>query len=273
MPTPPPDSRTLSLFEGPHLATFRFEEALARLDLEAALPDAPEAWRAEVAELAAALGGHAPGRAELSRLLAVRGPVRPAAWPDWLETLWQRLVGLRLDGRGIPGVLEGEPAAAFLLRGKEPARAHSSAQHHLARHPADAQAWAVLAELGEEVAAVRCAWHGGGCAHLPAELVERVEEDEHEDLAAWSLALGWLGRWLQTSDLEAALAATGSLGTRPLPIEEDGRAFACYLLWAEQDRLSGGGPNPQVVENRRRLNRISHLSFQRYLRSVRSVRG
>ena len=124
------DDSNLPLFSGPHLPRFRFEKALDRLDLEAAVEDAPAECRDGVARMAGVLKGKSPARADLDALLRCRQP----AWPPILERTWQRLVGRRLDTHGIPGTLDGEPAAAFLLRGGEEARAERSLRRHLAHH-------------------------------------------------------------------------------------------------------------------------------------------
>ncbi len=259
------DDRSLSLFDGEHLASRRLEQALEALDLAAAAAVAAQPWPRVIGQLAAAVGEGSPGRAELEALLAAH----ESDWPDWLERLWQRLVGLRLDGRGFPGVLDGQPAAAFLLRGGERDRGIQSLSRHLQRHPTDAVAWRIRAELGDRVAAVRCAWHGGRLLLAVRDLVDLVEVDEQEEVAAWLLPYAWLSRWIDSAELRAALSAEGLLDALPMAIPGDARAVARYMLWAEEHRLAGGGPTTTAVHDRRRMKRISPVAFQRYLATLR----
>ena len=251
----------LDLFSGPHVASFRFERALEALDLDAAAADAPADQRDAVTDLAQALRGRSPGRADLERLTAARRE----HWPALLERTWQRMVGRALDGRGIPGVLEGEPAAAFLLRGGERERAERSVQRHLAHHPADPAAWAVVSAFQPLWGALRCAFHGGPLLEPIEDLAYEIESDELGPVQSWLPAYGWLLRKLALAQVEETLTAEGRLDQGPLPIAGDGKAFSVFLVWAERARLAGRGPTPRAIEARRRMRATSEVAFRRYL--------
>ncbi len=256
------DVPDLPLFSGPHLPRIRFARALERLDLQAALADAPAEWRDAVEALAMAVGSGRPARAELPRLLACRRQ----GWPDGLERAWQRLVGRSLDAHGIPGSLDGEPAAAFLLRGGERERAERSIRRHLARHPRDAAAWEVLAEFDPLRGAVRCAFHGGQVLDAAGGLLDVIAEDEHERPGPWLLSYAWFARAVDLAEIRRALAAETMLIRPPLPIPGDAHAFAWYLLDAGGRPL--GNDSVGVFEARERLQRISPAAFRRYLARV-----
>jgi len=256
------DLSDLPLFTGPHIPKLRFERALDRLDLGAALADAPEAWRDAVAEMAAVLEEKGPARSKLEKLVRCRRK----GWPDLLERTWQRLLGRCLDARGIPGVLDREPAAAFLLRGGERERAWRSVRRHLDHHPRDPQGWALLAHFEPVLGAARCAFHGGPVLDVADHLVEMVMEDELEPVGPWLLSYGWFSRDLGLDDIARALTADGTLTRPPLPVPGDARAFAWYLLDAGGRSL--GPDSPGVVEARQRLQRISRVAFRRYLARV-----
>jgi hypothetical protein len=90
---------TLPLFEGAHIPRIRFENALERLDLRAALADAPAALREAVAAMAAAVGDKGPAHADLDALVRCRSadwPVRPARQRSVCSTrsFCARIVGL-----------------------------------------------------------------------------------------------------------------------------------------------------------------------------------
>ncbi len=151
-------SDDLPLFHGPHIPRIRFEQALDRLDLRAAMAVAPQPWQAAVEELAAVLDqAGSPARIDADVLARCRHD----GWPASLERTWQRLMGLRLDGRGVPGSYGGELAAAFLLRAGESDRAQASVQRHLHYHPRDTRGWELLAHFEPVRGAARCGFHGG----------------------------------------------------------------------------------------------------------------
>jgi hypothetical protein len=257
------DESDLPLFTGSHVPRNRFLRALDRLDLHAALADAPTEWREAVEALAAALGSTGPGRAELARLVACRR----AAWPSDLERAWQRLVGRCLDSRGIPGSLDGEPAAAFLLRGGDREQAARSIRRHLERHPRDVVGWQVLAKFEPVRGAARGAFHGGPVLdeHAGA-LLDLIAEDEHDRPGAWLLSYAWFMRAIDLDEIGRALAAQGILSRPPLLLPGDAYAFAWYLLDAGGRPL--GRESVGVVEARQRLQHISPPAFRRYLGRV-----
>lgn len=256
------DDEALPLFSGPHIAAIRYRRALDHLDLRAAAADAPAEWRAAVLEMAAAVEGTSPARADLDRL---RGCAR-TGWPAVLEQAWQRLVGRCLDGYGIPRTLDGEPAAAYLLRGGDRERAAYSLQRHLAHHPRDAAAWALQARFEPVRGAVRCAFHGGPVLDAAGPVLDLVREDELDRHGPWLLSYAWFGWAIDLDEIARALTAQGILVRPPLLIPGDARAFAWYLLDA------GGRPfgpdSVGVVAARERLQRISPVAFRRYLTRV-----
>jgi hypothetical protein len=256
------DEADLPLFSGPHLPRIRFARALDRLDLRGALADAPAEWRDAVEALTMAVGSGWPARAELQRLLACRRQ----DWPGDLERAWQRLVGRCLDARGIPGSLDGEPAAAFLLRGGERERAERSIRRHLARHPRDAAAWQLLAEFDPLRGAARCAFHGGQVIEAAGPLLDLIAEDEHERPGPWLLSYAWFERAVDLDEIARALAAEAMLTRPPLLMPGDAHAFAWYLLDARGRPL--GRDSVGVREARERLQRISPAAFRRYLARV-----
>jgi hypothetical protein len=186
---------------------------------------------------------------------------RVEGWPEPVDRAWHRLLGRALDRHGIPGVLDGEPAATWLLRGGERERARRSLARHLLHHPADPVAWRVAVTFEGLPAAARCAFHGGPVLPELDPVAEPLEEDEQEDIAAWGLAYAWLLGQVGTPLLAEAVSAARL--ERPLPIAGDGRGFT-YLL-VETEHEGPGPPSPQVVEARRRLRVISPRAFQRYL--------
>jgi hypothetical protein len=251
---------TLPLFDGPHVPRIRFEHALARLDLRSAAADAPPEWRPLVEELAdAAEDGPHP---RLQRLVGLRR----SAWPPLLERTWQRLVGRCLDGHGIPQVLAGEPAAAYLLRGGEHARAGRSIRRHLRHHPHDPRGWAVLAEFEPVRGAARCGFHGGAVLECAGGLIDLIREDEISPVGPWLLVYGWFVDAIPIDEVARALEAEGTLTRPPLPIPGDAHAFSWYLLEARGRPL--GADAVGVLEARRRLQRISPVAFRRYLARV-----
>jgi hypothetical protein len=257
------DASDLPLFTGPHVARNRFARALDRLDLQSALADAPAEWREAVAGLAAALGSVGPARAELPRLVACRR----AAWPSDLERAWQRLVGRCLDAHGIPGSLDGEPAAAFLLRGGDRGRAARSIRRHLDRHPHDAAGWKVMAEFEPVRATARGAFHGGPVLDgYAGPLLDLIAEDEHDPPGPWLLSYAWFIRTIDLEEIGRALAAQGILSRPPLLLPGDAYAFTWYLLDARGRPL--GRESVGVVEARQRLQQISPAAFRRYLDRV-----
>ena len=253
------DESDLPLFTGPHVPRIRFERALERLDLAAAVADAPAGWREAVAALAAVLEGRSPGRADLDSLLRCRR----ADWPPALERTWQRLVGRRLDAHGIPRTLDGEPAAAFLLRGGDRKRAQESLRHHLTHYPRDARAWELMAQFEPVLGAARCAFHGGPVLDAAGHVLDLIREDEIEPPGPWLLPYAWFTRDIDLDHIRRALEAEGMLTRPPLLVPGDARIFAWYLLDA------GGRPfgrdSVGVVEARERLQRISAVAFRRYL--------
>jgi hypothetical protein len=260
--TPLPD---LPLFHGDHVPGVRFERALAALDLSAALADCPARWRPALTEMAGAVAGGDSGRADLARLLSARSP----GWPPELERTWQRLVGRRLDGFGIPERFGDELAAEYLLRGGERHRAEASLRRHLRYHPADARAWALLAPFEPLPAAARAGFHLGAKVRVPVELVpavvDAVEDDEHAEVAPWLVAYAWLTGALGTPELVEAVDAEG-LRDRPMLLPDGAHAFTFYLVEAETFRCSSGATSAEGVEARRRLKRISPSAYTRYLR-------
>ncbi len=256
------DDQNLLLFTGPHIPAIRYQRALERLDLRAAAADAPADWRMAVLQMAAAVEGTSPARADLEQL---RRCARDG-WPAVLERTWQRLVGRCLDGYGIPRTLDGEPAAAYLLRAGERERAAHSLQRHHAHHPRDAAAWALKARFEPVRGAARCAFHGGPVLDAAGPALDLVQEDELDPPGPWLLSYAWFGRAIDLDEIAHALTAEGMLRRPPLLIPSDARAFAWYLLDA------GGRPfgpdSVGVVAARERLQRISPVAFRRYLARV-----
>jgi hypothetical protein len=254
------DLAALPLFNGPHIPRIRFERALRELDIRGAIADAPEELRGAVVELAAALPREGEGvLADLDRLVRCHHD----GWPELLEQTWNRLVGRHLDGRGIPGVLNGEPAAVYLLRGGEYQRARESIQRHLSRHPRDVKGWAVFAHFAPVLGAARCAFHGGPVLEVASRVSEEVLEDEGAPVGPWLLSYGWFSGHVALEDIAQALEVEGLLSAPPLPLPGDPRAFAWCLLDAGGRPLGHGSVG--VVEARRRLQRISLAAFRRYL--------
>lgn len=260
------DDPDLPLFTGSHIAHIRFERALEQLDLAGAVADAPAEWREAVVALRDALG---PGvaSADLEKLRRARR----TEWPAPLERAWQRVVGRHLDSHGVPGVLDGELAAAFLLRSGERDRAAASLGRHLKYHPRDARGWELLAELEPLRAAARCAFHGGPVLDVAAEILDAIDEDEVSPAADWLLSYTWFARVIDLDEIAAALAAEGILAAPPMPLPGDGRAFAWFLLDAGGRALGSGSQG--VVAARARLQRISPTAYKRYLqRAARAAR-
>ncbi len=252
----------LPLFNGPHVPRVRFENALRRLDVRAAVPDAPVEWRDAVAAMAAALGSGDPARADLQRLLECR----QSGWPAVIERAWQRLVGLRLDAYKVPHTLDGEPAAAYLLRGGE-ARAEASLRRHLEHHPRDVRGWELLAHFEPVRGAARGAFHGGPVAETRvAHLLDAIADDEIAPAGAWLLVYGWFSHELSLDDIARALDVEGMLASPPLAMAGNAKAFAWYLLDAGGRPVGPGSVG--VVEARRRLQRISPAAFRRYLARI-----
>jgi hypothetical protein len=261
------DDTDLPLFTGSHIQQIRFERALDRLDLAAAVASAPDEWRDAVAALRDALGSKGLAGADLTALRRARRE----DWPASLERAWQRLVGRYLDAHGVPGVLEGELAAAFLLRAGERTRAVDSVRRHLLYHPRDARGWELLAGFEPVRAAVRCAFHGGPVLDAAWELVDAIEEDEVSPPADWLLSYAWFARTVGLDEIAAALSAEGVLAAPPMPMPGDGRAFAWFLLDAGGRPL---GPGSQgVVAARERLQRISPMAYRRYLQRAAHAAG
>jgi hypothetical protein len=259
-PTSGPDAGDFSLFHGPHLPAFRFARALERLDLAAAANDAPEPWKPAVEEMAAVLAR----AGSVTRLdLEALARCRRRGWPPVIEQAWQRLVGLHLDGHGIPGMYHGELAAAFLGRGGDLDRAHSSIRRHLQHHPRDADGWEILAAYEPLRGAVRSGFHGGPLLDAAGDLIDLVREDELEPVAPWLLSYAWFGRHIALDEIRDALAAEHMLERPPLPVPGDARAFAWYVLDAGGRRYVGESVG--VIEARQRLQRISPAAFRRYL--------
>jgi hypothetical protein len=254
------DSGDLPLFSGGHIPRIRFERALERLDFEAALLDAAAEWRDAVAVMRDAVGASGIAGADLAALRRVHA----AGWPAPLERAWLRVVGRHLDAHGVPGVLDGELAAAFLLRAGERERAESSVRRHLSYHPCDARGWRILAEFEPLRAAARCAFHGGPVLDVAGELLDAISEDEVSPVGDWLLAYAWFARAVGLDDLAAALWAEGILAAPPMPMPGDGRAFTWFLLDAGGRPLGPGSKG--VVAARERLQRVSPVAYKRYLR-------
>jgi hypothetical protein len=256
------DADDLPLFYGPHVPGVRFRNALERLDLRAAVADCQDEWRDALREMAEAWSEGA-GRADVPRLVNCRR----SGWPEVFERTWQRLVGRCLDSHGIPGVLDGEPAAAFLLRGGERERARRSLDRHLASHPRDWRGWKVMAEFDPVRAAARCGFHDGPVLEDKAgDLIDMVREDELDPVGPWLLTYAWFTGEISLDEITGALQAEGTLARPPLPVRNDARAFAWYLVDAGGRRL--GLESVGVVEARSRLQAISPVAFRRYLRKV-----
>lgn len=253
----------LPLFDGPHIPAIRFRNALARLDFRAAIADCPEEWRDALREMAEAWSPEgSPSRIDQERLLRSRR----SGWPDVFERTWQRLVGRCLDSHGIPGVLDGTPAAAFLLRAGEHERARRSLDRHLASHPRDWRAWAVMVHFESVRGAVRCGFHDGPVLDAAGDLIDMVHEDELDPVGPWLLSYGWFTGQVSLDEINCALAAEGTLARPPLPLRNDAHAFAWYLLDARGRPL--GRESVGVVEARARLQAINPAAFLRYLRKV-----
>lgn len=258
-----PDDDELPLFSGPHIPAIRFERALARLDLRAAAQDAPAEWRGALVEMASVIEAtQSRSRAGREKLLGCRRP----GWPDAIDRVWQRLVGRHLDGQGIPGVLDGELAAAFLLRGGETERAKQSLLRHLEYHPTDVHAWELFTHFDPIRGAARCAFHGGPVLDCATHLLDLVEEDELAPHGPWLLSYAWFSGDVDLNEIGSALRAEGSLKVPPLPVAGDGAAFAWYLV--DAGGLPLAATSVGVVEARRRLQRISPIAFRRYLARV-----
>lgn len=253
----------LPLFSGLHIARDRFRDALDRLDLKAALADAPAECESAVRALAGAVRNPARlTRSDLQRLASCERE----GWPPLVERAWQRLVGRCLDRPDRPQTLEGQPAGAFFLRGGEPERAGASLQRHLAHQPRDSRAWAVYAGIDPIRAAVRSAFHGGPVLSAADPIAELVEEDALEPVGPWLLSYAWFADRIPLDEIRRALEAEEIRADPPLPIPNDARAFAWYLLDA-------GGRifalrSVGVIEARARLQRISPVAFRRYLARV-----
>lgn len=261
------DRSALPLFTGSHIPRIRFELALERLDLAAAVADAPEEWRGRVEVLREVIGSLRPAKFDMDALRQVRSP----GWPSALERAWQRLVGRHLDAHGVPAVLDDELAAAFLFRGGERERGDRSLQRHLRYHPRDVRGWLLLADREPVRAAVRCAFHGGPVLDVAPDLVEQIEEDELVPPADWLLSYAWFARAIPLDEIAAALSAEGILAAPPIPMPGDGRAFAWFLLDAGGRPLGAGSTG--VVAARERLQRISPAAYRRYLARAARARA
>ncbi len=254
----------LPLFSGPHVPRVRYERALDRLDLDAALADCAPELTPLLTALADATRNRTPARFDLDSLLATQC----ADWPDEVERVWQRLVGLRLDAKRPPGTLYGEPAAAFLQRGGDAVRARASLTRHLGAQPADALAWALAVDSEGARAQVREAFHGGPITRVPRVIVDAAEVDGNALNGGWVLAYAWLTRLVNTGEIAAALDAAGKRLSRPLPLQGDGTAFAFYIVETEQLRDQDVNLGPALVDGRSRLQRISPAAFARFLGRV-----
>jgi hypothetical protein len=253
------DDLTLSLFDGSHIPRLRFERALAGLDLEAALADAPAACRAPLLEMRAALGQRSIADGDLDALVRCRRK----NWPAEIERTWQRLVGLRLAASSVPGTLDGEPAGAFLRRGGDHDAARQALERHLRTSPRDVGVWEVLAAYDPIRSAARCAFHGGPVLEqLVGTLLDAIEEDELQPAAPWLLVFAWFDHQLALPDLAAALEAEG-LNEAPAPTAGDARAFAWHVVQA------GAGTS---TDTRRVLKQISPAAFRRYLARIEGKR-
>lgn len=253
----------MDLFTGPHVRSVRFSRALDELDLEAAYHDAPDEWAEAVGRLRAAVGA---GRTNLRRLVAARAP----GWPEEIERAWQRLVGRSLDGHGFPSSHDGEPAAAFLLRGGERDRALTSIKRHLQQHPREAAAWLILAAMEPARGACRAGFLGAEEAVLRRfdavdALFEAAEADEHARPERWLLVYAALAGRLPIADVVEAVEAEKLVG-RPLGVPGDPVAFAVFLVEAEGLRASDPKLGVDAIEARRRLRKVSAPAFERYLR-------
>jgi len=262
---PPTGEVQVPLFSGPHVPEIRCHAALGRLDLSTALDDAPEAWREPLSAMNAALACRGPHLGAVARLVACHGP----AWPAEVEQTWQRLVGRCLDHSSQPRSLDGEPAAAFLLRGGEKDAAHESVKRHLDSHPADASAWRVLAQIVPLPAAARCAFHGGPVLPPLDDLLDLAEEDAVTPMPRWMLSYAFIADLVPRTVLEAALCAEGRFDATPLPMPGDATAFAWYLVAEEERRASPMPGDVSPVAARRALQRISAPTFRRYLGRLR----
>jgi hypothetical protein len=256
------EGATLPLFEGAHIPRIRFENALERLDLRAALADAPPVWREAVAAMAAAVGGGGPAHADLDALVRCRC----SDWPAVLERAWQRLAGRRLDAHGIPQTLDDQPAAAYLLRGGERERARKSISRHLRHHPRDVRGWELFAHFEPILGSARCAFHGGPLLPAAGDLIDAVTDDGLKPVQPWLLSYGWFAHGIELDHIAQALEADRLIRQPHLLVPGDAKAFAWYLLDA------GGRPfgpdSVGVIEARTRLQRISPAAFQRYLKRV-----
>lgn len=260
-----------SLFFGAHVPQVRFDQALARLDLEFALDNCVGPWDEALSEMIAAGCTKDPAKIDLARLVAARVD----GWTEPLETAWQRLVGERLDSRKIPGVHEGQFAADFLRRGGEVKQAAASARRSVAAAPGDGHAWVALAHIDPHPAAARAAFHGIQLqnAHPPLAGLERIldalEEDELPTEGPWLLPYAWLVGLATTEDLASALAAEHIL-ERPIPMSGNATAFAFCLVEVEAFRQGTTGLSGTEVDARRRLKIVSEPAFRRYL--ARTIR-
>lgn len=254
----------MSLFFGDHVPRVRFEQALERLDLDAAVQDCPGPWYAALDKMIAAGASKDPARIDLDRLLAAR----ESGWPATLERAWQRLVGRRLDARRIPAIHDGQFAADFLRRGGELDQAAASMLRYLEEHPRDAPGWTALARIQPLPAAARAAFHGGNppLAGLDR-VVEALAEDEQPTDGPWLLPYAWLVGLVATTDLAVALDAERCV-ERPIPMPGSAAVFTFYLVEAEGVRRDAVGVPSTVIEARRRLKTVSPVAFRRYLARV-----
>ncbi|MBN1334396.1 MAG: tetratricopeptide repeat protein [Deltaproteobacteria bacterium] len=261
VPDPLPSGAQVLLFSGPHVPETRCRDALDRLDIPAALADAPEAWHAPLAALGGALGSRGSGPHAVERLVACHG----SGWPPEVERAWQRLVGRSLDHPSKPRSWDGDPAAAFLLRGGETDAARASLDQHLRVHPADASAWHVMARIVPLPAAARCAFHGGPVLPPLDDLVDLPEEDAVAPISRWMISYAFIADLVPRTVLEDALRAEDRFDAVPLAMPGDATAFAWYLVAEEKRRATPmpGGVGPMVA--RRALQQISAPTFRRYL--------
>jgi hypothetical protein len=253
----------LPLFHGPHIPRIRFELALDRLDLHAAVAMAPQRWQAAVEALAAVVDrAGTPARIDVEALARCRCD----GWPAVLEQTWQRLMGRSLDGRGVPGTYGGELAAAFLLRADERTRARDSLHRHLQYHPRDSRGWQLLTSFEPVRGAARCGFHGGPLLDAAGDLIDLVREDGLLPAERWLLPYAWFTHRIDLDEMRDALEAEHLLARPPLVLPGDARAFAWYLLDAGGRRYVGQSVG--VIEARKRLQQISAAAFRRYLARV-----
>jgi hypothetical protein len=133
----------------------------------------------------------------------------------------------------------------------------------LSAQPADVAGWTLGLRFFPRRAAGHFAFHADTFPPAADDLIDLMESDDLDPSPRWVLPYAWLARWVGTHDLALALRAAGM--SRPLPLVGDGRAFAWYIVEAQEIADSGLALSGDAVEARRRLRLIHPPAFSRYL--------